>query len=95
MLNIVLILILALHTAPFGLNLIENATYDVYIVTNLIVQVLLAGCLLAKATGRWEKIFSSLILAVSILFLLNYAIDEDIKESLIFQPHKWIYYDNR
>ena len=95
MLNVVLVLILALHTAPYGLSLMENATYDLYVVTNIVVQVLLAGCLLAKATGRKEKIFSSLVLVVSIFFLLNYAINENRKEFFVFHPYKWVDHDNR
>ena len=73
MLSIILVLILALHAAPFGLNLTEDATYDLYNITNLLIHVLLAGCLAVKAMEKWEKIFSSLVLVVGVFFLLNYV----------------------
>lgn len=89
MFNIVLLLILVLHAAPFGLKLTNYANYDIFILTNLIIQVILAGCVRVCMISEWKKILSSLVLVASIGFLCNYIVKEatpPVEESFVILP---------
>ena len=86
MLNAALIVILLLHGLPYWIA----QDFDLYIVTNIMIQLILSGCLFFKSKGKVQKILCFSVFVVTMYFLCNY-INEEIPIEML-KPYTWIYY---
>jgi len=85
MLNVLLIVVLLLHAAPYGLEMIGQYDFDIYIYILLLIISVQSVCIYIQLNLKLQKVLTGFIIAISLYFLINYGFQPWQEDLNIFQ----------